>query len=145
MGKKEQAIEKYRLFVERVDAIAAGIKKRHPEHFMCHPGCFSCCVPFSVLPVEAAVLQKGLKGLEEITSGDSGVCPLLTSDGLCAIYEQRPIICRTQGLPITSSEIEYAVDCCPLNFRGIPMEDLEKRDILNIDVLNGILVTLNAL
>lgn len=42
-------------------------------------------------------------------------CPALGEDGLCSIYEDRPMICRTFGLPIREGPT-YIGDICELNF-----------------------------
>lgn len=49
-------------------------------------------------------------------------CPALGKDGLCSIYESRPMICRTFGLPIREEE-EYIGDICELNFTGASEEE----------------------
>ena len=40
-------------------------------------------------------------------------------DGQCAIYEARPLICRTHGLAIG---VDGGLDHCPLNFEKEPPE-----------------------
>lgn len=52
-------------------------------------------------------------------------CPALGSDGLCSIYQDRPMICRTFGLPIREGA-EYIGDICELNFHEASEE--EKRE-----------------
>lgn len=42
-------------------------------------------------------------------------CPNLDDRGECLIYEDRPLVCRTFGLPIRNAE-EYIGDVCELNF-----------------------------
>ncbi len=42
-------------------------------------------------------------------------CPFLSSPGTCAIYELRPIICRTHGVPILA---DGRRDVCPANKPG---------------------------
>jgi Fe-S-cluster containining protein len=45
-------------------------------------------------------------------------CPLLM-DALCSVYGARPVICRTQGLPLAYVDAEretIEVSACPLNF-----------------------------
>ena len=43
-------------------------------------------------------------------------CPALV-DGLCAIYEHRPLICRKYGMPIVDSTQPGRTFACELNFR----------------------------
>jgi len=52
-------------------------------------------------------------------------CPALNEAGECLIYESRPLVCRTFGLPLRNRE-EYIGDVCELNFTDA--SDAEKRD-----------------
>jgi Fe-S-cluster containining protein len=42
-------------------------------------------------------------------------CPNLSEAGECLIYEHRPLVCRTFGLPLRNGE-KYLGDVCELNF-----------------------------
>ena len=42
-------------------------------------------------------------------------CPNLDDSGSCMIYESRPLVCRTFGLPLREAE-RYVGDVCELNF-----------------------------
>jgi Fe-S-cluster containining protein len=42
-------------------------------------------------------------------------CPNLDENGACMIYESRPLVCRTFGLPLRERE-RYIGDVCELNF-----------------------------
>jgi Fe-S-cluster containining protein len=42
-------------------------------------------------------------------------CPNLDDRGACMIYESRPLVCRTFGLPLKNAET-YIGDVCELNF-----------------------------
>ena len=42
-------------------------------------------------------------------------CPNLDEAGLCMMYESRPLVCRTFGLPLRE-ERKYLGDVCELNF-----------------------------
>lgn len=46
----------------------------------------------------------------------SVACPNLAEDGGCMIYDSRPLVCRTFGLPIRDGET-YIGDICELNFK----------------------------
>lgn len=56
------------------------------------------------------------------TSVGDVACPALGENGLCSIYENRPMICRTFGLPIREDE-EYIGDICELNFNDASQEE----------------------
>ncbi len=48
---------------------------------------------------------------------DMTPCPLLSDDGLCLVYDCRPMTCRLHGLPnIDVSGESFADDWCTLNF-----------------------------
>jgi Fe-S-cluster containining protein len=44
-------------------------------------------------------------------------CPNLDDSGACMIYEHRPLVCRTFGLPLRNGS-RYLGDVCELNFEG---------------------------
>jgi Fe-S-cluster containining protein len=45
----------------------------------------------------------------------STACPNLDDSGQCMVYEHRPLVCRTFGLPLRDSD-RYLGDVCDLNF-----------------------------
>jgi len=63
----------------------------------------------------------------EMPEDDQIPCPLLGEDGACLVYEYRPMICRTHGLPnIDDSGESFSDLYCTLNFVGIDPLSLEK-------------------
>jgi len=139
-----------RLVLELDTAVASITRDRFQNRLHCGPGCASCCIKFSVLPLEAALIERCYKAHVNIsvnvnqgTTGRVGVCRFLKGD-LCTIYECRPIICRTQGLPLgyideLAGSIE--VSACELNFPADMA--LEFEDLLLMDEFNGRLAALN--
>ena len=72
-------------------------------------------------------------------------CPMLV-DEQCAIYQSRPLICRTQGLPllIEAEDGEQEVDFCPLNFSAPDaVDDLEEEHLVPLDAINLQLAMVN--
>src|SRR5437867_1675494 len=60
---------------------------------------------------EATPLEK-----DEFFSRTASVaCPNLNASGECMVYEYRPLICRTFGLPLRQGD-RYLGDVCDLNF-----------------------------
>ena len=54
---------------------------------------------------------------QEMPEEDQTPCPLLSDDGRCLIYAQRPMTCRLHGLPnIDLSGESFSEDYCNLNF-----------------------------
>lgn len=137
----------------RVDAHFAAAVERTPDAFACRPGCAQCCHQlFSVFEVEAAPIRAGLAALPEAVrarvqaQGEDPAlehCALLV-DSECAVYDQRPLICRSHGLPIAVAD-EAApdgplrVDHCPLNFVDEPPP---RPSVLVLDAVNRPLAVL---
>jgi len=141
----EEDIRKaYRQLVAEIDALAEKLgSERFCQVLRCKPGCADCCIAFSVLPLEAALVAEVLQAAGLSERRDPERCRLL-SDDLCLVYEVRPIICRTQGLPlgyIDEAAGAIEVSACPLNF---PDDyPLEHDDLLYMDDFNRRLAELN--
>jgi Fe-S-cluster containining protein len=143
----------YRRLVARVDARAEAVRRRWPAAMRCRRGCDGCCRHLSVFPVEAAALRAALEEqppefIQALAAragrqAAEAACPLLVEHA-CALYTARPIICRTQGLPLAFRDHEaLRVDVCPLNFRS--GETLTGEDLLDLDRLNQTLAAVNTL
>lgn len=55
---------------------------------------------------------------------DAIPCPFLGAEGACGIYEHRPLVCRTFGLPIRDGE-RFLGEECELNFTAASREERE--------------------
>jgi len=148
-----QALDNYRQLLTRIDALCKGITDALDEQITCSEGCSSCCTAITLFPVEAAALCAALEALTDdereailqhvAEHVDGERCPLL-SHHRCLLYDARPIICRTHGLPILYSEDDQRrLDCCPLNV--IEGETLAGSAIIDLDKLNTLLVAVNSL
>jgi Fe-S-cluster containining protein len=155
-------VTSYRKFIEEVDRLAARLQTRYSKHLVCRAGCAGCCHHhLSVFAVEAEEARAAIEALpvpirarveeqarEVIKCEDQGsrvACPLLI-DGHCSIYESRPLICRTQGLPLLmeAEDGEQEVDFCPLNFTGDgSIDDLDEDHLVLLDALNLRLALVN--
>jgi Fe-S-cluster containining protein len=51
-------------------------------------------------------------------------CPNLNERGECLMYEHRPLVCRTFGLPLRNANA-YIGDICELNFREAAQSERE--------------------
>ncbi|MBT1072428.1 YkgJ family cysteine cluster protein [Pelotalea chapellei] len=149
----EPLLENYRQLVARVDALCQEIESILGKSITCSAGCSSCCTSISIFPVEAAALASGLKRLSaedaatihnHVTQAASGErCPLLHNNH-CLLYQSRPIICRTHGLPILfMEEGQQRVDCCPRN--DLEHTELTGSTVIDLERLNSVLVAVNAL
>lgn len=136
----------------RVDAHFDAALARTPEAFACRAGCESCCHQrFGVFEVEAAPVREALARLARTdpalrarvrAQADDPAhqhhCALLV-EGRCAIYDERPLICRSHGLPVLA---DGRVDHCPLNFTETSPP---AASTLRLDAVNQPLVVLDAL
>jgi Fe-S-cluster containining protein len=147
----------------RVDQHFAQAVARTPTQFACRAGCDACCHQrFSVFEVEAAPIRNALARIEREDpearrrirerglDPNERACALLI-DGRCTVYEQRPLICRSHGLPIGVRESDepgsaLRVDCCPLNFNSPEAErDIPRASVLVLDAINQPLAVLAEL
>jgi uncharacterized protein len=146
-------LDNYRQLTARVDALCKAIKAALGEQITCSEGCSSCCTSITVFPVEASALRVALKSLpdrqaEEIIRhvsehADGERCPLLLHHR-CLLYDARPIICRTHGLPIIyTTDGQHNSDCCPLNLTEV--ESLSGSSAVDLDKLNTLLVAVNSI
>lgn len=146
-------LENYKLLTARIDALCDAIAASLGGQITCSAGCSSCCTAITVFPVEAAAMRHALASLpdreaEEIRRhitehAEDERCPLL-SHHHCLLYEARPIICRTHGLPIIyTADDQRKSDCCPHNLTGF--ESLSGTSVVDLDKLNHLLVAVNSL
>jgi hypothetical protein len=155
-------MERYRTLLAEVDQIATRLSTYYAPHLACRPGCSSCCQEnLTVFEVEAArvseaicaldaemcerIRQQAVETRKHEGRGGSAACPLLVDDR-CSIYESRPVICRTQGLPLlhTAEDNKPEVDFCPFNFTAPgATNDLDEEHLVPLDLLNQKLVLAN--
>ncbi|MEE9382987.1 MAG: YkgJ family cysteine cluster protein [Nannocystaceae bacterium] len=151
----------YDALVRKVEAHAARTTAEHADQMFCKRGCTACCrQDLNVSRVEADHISKWLETrgsplpaaddartrvdahpLFERLAGDRG-CAFL-SEGACSIYEVRPVICRTHGLPIRTDRVE--VDVCPLNFDPAigSAADVPDVHVLDLERLNLVLAAVD--
>ena len=127
-------------FYERVDQGARLIYDLDPDRFQCKSGCHACCIDgLSVFEIEAKNIERHHRDLLLHEKPHSqGACAFLDPSGQCRIYEHRPYVCRTQGLPLRWIEdlpdggaVEMR-DICPLNDKGKPLETLEPQECWSV-------------
>ena len=146
-------LDNYHQLIARVDSLCSAIAAPLGSQITCTAGCSSCCTAITIFPVEAAAMREELKKLpalraEEILRhvsehADGERCPLL-SHNHCLLYEARPIICRTHGLPIIySNDGHRSSDCCPHNLTET--ETVSGSSVVDLDKLNTLLVAVNSI
>ena len=146
--------ENYEALLARVSAQCVKVEKALSGHLTCRKGCASCCLNISLFPVEAVHLRMAFEGLDADLrasvldwteeNNESRACPLLDSDGACQLYMDRPVICRTHGLPIffVDADGNRRVDFCPENFQTL--ETISGDAMIDVDALNQMLAAVNA-
>ncbi len=147
-------LENYQQLTARVDALCKTIADTLGKQITCSAGCSSCCTSITIFPVEAAAMREALNNLpdqkaEEIRRhvlehAEDERCPLLFHHQ-CLLYEARPIICRTHGLPIIyTAEGQRNSDCCPHNLTDSE-SPLSGTSVVDLDKLNTLLVAVNSI
>jgi hypothetical protein len=99
---------------------ARRVEEHHRGRLQCRRGCSGCCVDgITVFAVEAdAIRRHHAELLRHGAPHPEGACAFLDESGACRIYEHRPYVCRTQGLPLRWIDEDEAVerrDICELN------------------------------
>jgi Fe-S-cluster containining protein len=150
------------LLWQNVDGFFDRFSSRHGRLMSCAPGCCGCCMTrITVFVAEAVEIvewfadldpgdRSGIRARWERADAAPGPdaagvthppCTFLAA-GECTVYPVRPIICRTQGLPLLfvrdPDDDEKTMDVCPLNFQhdqGLP----PAAEWLELDRLNALL------
>jgi hypothetical protein len=114
-----------------VDREAAETAAKHPDRLQCRRGCAACCVDgITVFEVEAERIRRFAPEVLSEPPHPEGACAFLDAEGACRVYEHRPYVCRTQGLPLRwledlGDDVVEMRDICPLNEAGPPIEGLD--------------------
>ena len=152
----------------RFDSLASGvarefeaIRQRNRGSMQCREGCADCCrCRLSITRVEEAYLREGLKRLPlsvrlelkarattEIHANE--MCPALDANGCCQIYEWRPLICRSHGVPLRYRHPvplihPSRIDVCEKNFTEVSTKSVPIEDVLDQTSLTGELAEIDA-
>jgi uncharacterized protein len=144
-----------------VDRLAGKLATAHAARLNCRRGCSACCVDgLTVFEVEAERIRRRHAGLlAEGSPHAPGACAFLDAEGACRVYDERPYVCRTQGLPLRwleetgdgEGEEEGAGvslvelrDICPLNEEGVPVEELAAEECWTLGPFEERLARLQA-
>jgi hypothetical protein len=108
----------YAALVIQADAFFDRVAGQVGTRMQCASGCSSCCADeLTITAVEAEVIREHLAARETaIEVNRSGGCAALDVGGRCQIYEARPLLCRTHGVPIKIPGHLPVVSSCELNF-----------------------------
>lgn len=144
-------LDEYRLLIAKVDAKIAEVTAHQAAQLACAKGCHTCCAPgLSVAAVEAAAIADYLDAhteqharahdLARDQPWGAARCQFLDRGGACVIYPVRPLVCRTQGLPIVLED--GALTACALNF-GKGFNVLPATDRIDQRTLSTLLFVVN--
>jgi uncharacterized protein len=124
--------DKIRLLHAQVDERSRRIVKTLGRDMRCGPGCIDCCRDdLTVFEIEALRIRQDYPHVLRQSPAPKGRCAFLSVDDRCRIYDARPYVCRTQGLPLRWLDesddgwVEYR-DICPQNDADPPVETLDK-------------------
>ena len=135
-----------------VDEGARALETAHCDRLRCTLGCCFCCVDeITVFEIEAErIVRHHPKLLAAGEPHPVGGCAFLNEVGACRIYEHRPYVCRTQGLPLRwqdetpNGEPAELRDICPLNESGRAIEELPAEECWEIGPIEERLAILQA-
>lgn len=141
MPSTELLIQEMENFYVEVEKVKSKIEKLNRNRLNCRKGCSFCCVDgITIYQIEAEYIlakSRELK-LKENKNTRNGKCAFLNDKDECLIYEFRPYVCRTQGLPLkwydvndNDELVEYR-DICPLNIKGKLIEELNGKNFWEI-------------
>lgn len=136
--------QKYLQLVGEIDSEIRRISSSYdPTFLQCKPGCYECCINFSVFSLEASLISEQIILVSTIVESREDLCRLLKNNR-CTVYEVRPIICRTQGIPLgyideDSGMVE--VSACHHNY-AVDYQ-FKEDEILFMDRFNNRLTELN--
>ena len=138
----------YFMLRKKVDVLAEQLNKNHSKHIQCKTVCEFCCMHYSILPIEFYSILNHLKRkinkVENRTDTRNEECIFLMNH-YCTIYDVRPVICRTHGLPLLlmNNSNEWELSTCELNFRAFDFEQFNEENTLLQDTFNSKLFSLN--
>ncbi len=137
---------KYNALRDKIDAKVSALEQIHNSHMKCKAGCSMCCREYAILPVEfESILNRLKKEASPAINPNYGPdeCPFLV-DRRCSIYKNRPIICRTHGLPLLfMGDENWELSACELNFTKVKEDYFSFENTFPQDTFNSELFVLN--
>jgi Fe-S-cluster containining protein len=139
--------ERFHELVAAVDAEFARNRELHGSRIQCRPGCTDCCYHvFRISGIEADHVAEGIRHLNpelrhrieeraalyveaRLLRGERMPCPAL-EQGVCSIYEHRPLMCHKFGMPIYNPDKPGRIFACELNFKD--GEEIHDPDLIQI-------------
>lgn len=139
MQDRDLLIEELEKFYSEVEKVKIKLEYLNKNNLNCKKGCSACCIDgITVFEIEAEYIFAKSRSLKrslklENAGNKNGKCVFLNDENECLIYEFRPYVCRTQGLPLRwidfdeNDELVEFRDVCPLNYQGKSIEKLNEK------------------
>ena len=127
----------------KIDAFFGRVEARHGDDMQCRTGCSDCCQPgLSITRAEAVAIAAHVRGKQLVLAAHPDRCVALDAGGRCSIYEARPVVCRSHGVPIRMREHSLpVVRSCDRNFtQTAPAADC----ILDQQTLSALVLAVNG-
>ncbi len=139
-----QAEKKYIELRESIDKLSNQLHSLHKNHMQCKKGCDLCCMDYEIFPIEFDPIKNSIKRTNiRVEPSIDGSCIFL-KDHVCQIYEHRPIICRTHGLPLLfMNDEQWELSACELNFAEFDDDDFTTENTFPQDKFNSQLFMIN--
>jgi len=142
--------DKYYLLRDDIDFESQKLSILHQKQIVCKKGCDSCCENISIFPVEFYAIRNELKNRKDLPEKKfwykfTDRCKFL-KNGECIIYKSRPLICRTQGLPLlyeNNNGTDFELSVCKLNFKTFDFSKFNIDNSLYMSPYNSKLFLLN--
>ena len=130
-------MDRYKDFLNKLDARLEVYFKAQSEHICCKKGCSACCEKgdYPLSDLELKYLMQCFSNLDNETkvkvqknfqsTQKGGQCPFLINSE-CSIYNYRPIICRVHGLAYLCNEKLAKLPYCSnegLNFSKVYVDN----------------------
>jgi uncharacterized protein len=153
---QREALEHYRMLCGKVDEFFGRVESRYAEDMACRTGCNDCChVRLTVTMVEAQVIRDLWPTLPEATRAliharahgpSDSLCVALQDDGRCGMYDARPLVCRSHGLPLRLRQERSLpiIDACFRNFHDTGPGTVAPDCVLDQQTLSTALLAIDA-
>lgn len=151
-----EALAHLRALASKVDGFFDRVQGQHGADLVCSSGCNDCChVRLTITSVEAQVIADHWSSLplhtrqvlaQRATEQSDGLCVALGDDGRCSIYEARPLVCRSHGLPLRLRQEGRLpiIDACFRNFTEKGPGAVAPDNILDQQTLSTALLAVDA-
>ncbi len=143
---KHISITAYKKLLARLIIIEKSLIKKYKKDILCKNGCSKCCELGTVFAIEYDILRKAVDKLSQkkksylitkLNHSNNRNCPLLINQS-CAVYKNRPVICRTHGYPLL---IKGKLSYCRMNFKHI--KAIGSDCVIDLNSLNTALAAIN--